>query len=278
MEIRFVVIHLLMWCIIYLKGISIARTTPILNVQVAVDDSEPLFQGNKTKVNVNVTHNNNSTSALNRLELGQQFSYEVVISIDPQGLTEPGRLHVAYVISTITYSGEYDNFTDPNNGTRLTKTSDNFHTSFYFYVPDSPCVQPLGMRSGYIKESQLLSSSFFKTSQDSPGHSPHRARLGSSGHWSPADGSASIDREQFILINSERFIRLKMGLVNVTNGNAAIPTAYRSPTSIRFLRIQPTSWHKGSALRIEVYGCYINETAPTKDRNTIRAAHAPRLS
>ena len=50
------------------------------------------------------------------------------------------------------------------------------------------------------------------------------------------------------------------------NGNAAIPTAYRSPTSIRFLRIQPTSWHKGSALRIEVYGCYINETAPTKDR------------
>ena len=72
---------------------------------------------------------------LNRLELGQQFSFEVVISIDPQGLTEPGRLHVAYVISTITYSGEYDNFTDPNNGTRLTKTSDNFHTSFYFYVP-----------------------------------------------------------------------------------------------------------------------------------------------
>ena len=45
-----------------------------------------------------------------------------------------------------------------------------------------------------MKESQLLSSSFFKTSQDSLGHSPHRARLGSSGHWSPADGSASIDR------------------------------------------------------------------------------------
>ena len=55
--------------------------------------------------------------------------------MSPQGLTEPGRLHVAYVISTITYSGEYDNFTDPNNGTRLSKTSDNFHTSFYFYVP-----------------------------------------------------------------------------------------------------------------------------------------------
>ena len=82
--------------------------------------------------------------------------------------------------------------------------------SLKFFLLDSPCVQPLGMRSGYIKESQFLSSSFFKTSQDSLGHSPHRARLGSSGHWSPADGSASIDREQFILINFERFIRLKM--------------------------------------------------------------------
>ncbi|PFX17234.1 Lactadherin [Stylophora pistillata] len=337
MEIRLVLIQVLMWCILCLKGISVDRPKPILSVELSVDDSQPLFQGNKTKLNVNVTHDINSTSAashiiiipqasfkaefssinlsshsvtpdvlqnnrveLNRLEPDQQFSYEVFISIDPHGLTEPGRVHIAYVISTITYSGDYDNFTDPNTGKRVTKTTDNSHTSFYFYVPEFSCFEPLGMRSGYIKESQLLSSSFFKTSQNSLGDSPHHARLGSSGHWSPAAGSASIDREQFIQINFGRFIQLKVialqgkpnseehvktfnawtsldgeewkkenplpkGLVNVTNGNAAIPTAYQIPTSIRFLRIQPTSWHKGSALRIEVYGCYRNETAQTEE-------------
>ena len=66
------------------------------------------------------------------------------------------------------------------------------------------------MSSGDIKESQLSSSSFYKESQSSLGHSPHRARLGGVGYWSPAGGSASIDGQQFLQITFKKPIQLKM--------------------------------------------------------------------
>ena len=71
---------------------------------------------------------------LNRLELDEELSCEVDISIDPHRLTEPGRLHIAHVIATMTYSGDHDNYTDFNTGERVAKTTDNAYTSFYFYV------------------------------------------------------------------------------------------------------------------------------------------------
>ena len=41
----------------------------------------------------------------------------------------------------------------------------------------------------------------------------------------------------------------------MNSGDTAVPTAYQNPTAIRFLRINPTSWYKESALRVEIYGC-----------------------
>ncbi len=66
------------------------------------------------------------------------------------------------------------------------------------------------MKSGRIKESQILSSSFYKETHGSLGHSPHQARLGGAGYWSPVGGSASIDSEQFLQLAFETFIQLKM--------------------------------------------------------------------
>ena len=75
---------------------------------------------------------------------------------------------------------------------------------------DSSCVQPLGMRSGGIKGSQLLSSSFHKETHFALGHSPSKARFGGAGYWSPVGGSASIDSEQFLQITFKTPIQLKM--------------------------------------------------------------------
>lgn len=77
-------------------------------------------------------------------------------------------------------------------------------------IIDSSCVQPLGMRSGGIKESHLLSSSCYKETHSALGHSPHKARFGSASYWSPVGGSASIDSEQFLQIAFETPIQLKM--------------------------------------------------------------------
>ena len=77
-------------------------------------------------------------------------------------------------------------------------------------MADSLCVQPLGMKSGRIKESQLFSSSFYKETHTLLGRSPHQARLGGAGYWSPVGGHASIDSQQFLQIAFETPIQLKM--------------------------------------------------------------------
>ena len=56
------------------------------------------------------------------------------VSIDPHGLTEPGRTHIAHVIATLSYSGDQDDYTDPITGRKLEKVIENAYTSFYFYV------------------------------------------------------------------------------------------------------------------------------------------------
>ena len=66
------------------------------------------------------------------------------------------------------------------------------------------------MRSGGIKDSQLLSCSFYKETHLSLGHSPHQARFGGAGYWSPVGGSASIDSGQFLQIAFKTPIQLKM--------------------------------------------------------------------
>ncbi|XP_020631092.1 neuropilin-2-like [Orbicella faveolata] len=150
------------------------------------------------------------------------------------------------------------------------------------------------MRSGGIKESQFLSSSFYKETHFSLGHSPHQARFGGAGYWSPVGGSASIDSGQFLQIAFKTPMQLKMIVVqgkpnstehvrtfdaltstngdvwrkekallpkasiNVKSGDSAVPTVYQSLSATRFLRIQPRSWYKESTLRIEVYGCLLS--------------------
>lgn len=81
---------------------------------------------------------------------------------------------------------------------------------YFSDIIDSSCVQPLGMRSGGIKESHLLSSSFYKETHSALGRSPHKARFGSVRYWSPVGGPASIDSEQFLQIAFETPIQLKM--------------------------------------------------------------------
>lgn len=220
---------------------------PKLILQLRVDDSEPLFQGNKTKLHVNLTHDFNSSSAafqvtllievsfkgelsscivtpesknpdvlqgsnieFNRLPLQDVFLGQCDLSVGPDRLTEPGHLHVGHVIATLSYSGDQDNYTDLNTGERIEKIIKNTYTSFYFYVLDASCVQPLGMRSGGIKESHLLSSSCYKETHSALGRSPHRARFGGASYWSPVGGSASINSEQFLQIAFETPIQLKM--------------------------------------------------------------------
>ena len=70
----------------------------------------------------------------NTLQLQDVFSGQCNLSIDPDRLTEPGRLHVGHVIATLSYSGDQDSCTDPNTGERVEKTVENTYTSFYFYV------------------------------------------------------------------------------------------------------------------------------------------------
>ena len=43
----------------------------------------------------------------------------------------------------------------------------------------------------------------------------------------------------------------------MNSGDTAVPTAYQNPTAIRFLRINPRSWYKETALRVEIYGCVL---------------------
>lgn len=43
----------------------------------------------------------------------------------------------------------------------------------------------------------------------------------------------------------------------MNSGDTSVPTAYQNPTAIRFLRINPRSWYKESALRVEIYGCVL---------------------
>lgn len=69
-----------------------------------------------------------------RLQLQDEFSGQFDLSVDPDRLTEPGHLHVGHVIATLSYSGDQDNYTDPNTGERVDKIIENTYTSFYFYV------------------------------------------------------------------------------------------------------------------------------------------------
>ena len=80
----------------------------------------------------------------------------------------------------------------------------------HFCLTDTSCIQPLGMRSGRIKESQIQSSSFYKDSNDSHGRSPHQARLGGEGYWTPVGRNTSTDGNQFLQINFESPVRLKL--------------------------------------------------------------------
>ena len=73
----------------------------------------------------------------NRFDLQDEFSGEGNVSIDPQGLTEPGHVHIAHVIATLSYSDDQDNYSDPNTGEKVVEIIDDAYTSFYFYVPGS---------------------------------------------------------------------------------------------------------------------------------------------
>ncbi|KAJ7362177.1 Milk fat globule-EGF factor 8 protein [Desmophyllum pertusum] len=335
MERRLHSIQCIILSLVFLKCLASEKAQrPKLKLQLVVDDSKPLFQGNKTTLHVNLTHDSSSSSAATqvtlqiqaslkaefgsvtlspesvypdaeqqngievyRLELNDELSGQMDVSIDPHGLTEPGRTHIAHVIATLSYSGDQDDYTDPITGRKLEKVIENAYTSFYFYVLDSDCVQPLGMKSGRIKEGQLFSSSFYKETHHSLGHSPHRARLDGPGYWSPVNGNASTDGEQFLQIAFETPIQLKMGkpnstehvktfdaftsidgevwkmekqilpkvVININNGDTAVPTAYQSLAATRFLRIQPRTWYKESALRVEVYGCILPATPTQED-------------
>ncbi len=70
----------------------------------------------------------------NKLDLQDEFSAHGDVSIDPDGLTEPGHLHVAHVIATLSYSSYQDNYTDPNTGERVEKVIQSAYYSFYFYA------------------------------------------------------------------------------------------------------------------------------------------------
>jgi len=70
----------------------------------------------------------------NRLQLQDVFSVQYDLSIDPDRLTEPGRLHVGQVIAALSYSSDQDDYTDPNTGERVEKIIESAYTSFYFYV------------------------------------------------------------------------------------------------------------------------------------------------
>lgn len=79
-------------------------------------------------------HNSAFTLQFNRLQLQDVFSGQYDLSIDPDRLTEPGRLHVGHVITTLLYSDDQDNYTDPNTGEMVEKIIESAYTSFYFYV------------------------------------------------------------------------------------------------------------------------------------------------
>ena len=80
----------------------------------------------------------------------------------------------------------------------------------HFCLTDTSCIQPLGMKSGRIKESQIQSSSFHKDFSNSHGRSPHQARLGGEGYWTPVGRNTSTDGNQFLQINFESPVRLKL--------------------------------------------------------------------
>lgn len=63
----------------------------------------------------------------------------------------------------------------------------------------------------------------------------------------------------FFLLNSfySRIVLIPKAEITVNSGDTSVPTAYQNPTAIRFLRINPRSWYKESALRVEIYGCVL---------------------
>lgn len=65
----------------------------------------------------------------------------------------------------------------------------------------------------------------------------------------------------FFLLNSfhSRIVLIPKAEITVNSGDTAVPTAYQNPTAIRFLRINPRSWYKESALRVEIYGCVLSK-------------------
>ena len=54
-----------------------------------------------------------------------------------------------------------------------------------------------------------------------------------------------------------RIVFIPKADITVNSGDTAVPTAYQNATAIRFLRINPRSWYKESALRVEIYGCVL---------------------
>ena len=65
--------------------------------------------------------------------------------------------------------------------------------------------------------------------------------------------------QAIFLLNScySRIVFIPKADITVNSGDTAVPTAYQNPTATRFLRINPRSWYKESALRVEIYGCVL---------------------
>ncbi|MBN3275745.1 NRP1A protein, partial [Polyodon spathula] len=157
---------------------------------------------------------------------------------------------------------------------------------------DFDCLEPLGMESGEITSDQIMCSSQYNANW-----SAEKSRLNYiENAWTPAEDSSKefiqvdLGFLRFVSAigtqgavskvtskvyyvksykvdvssNGEDWITLKEGskqkiFQGNTNHVDVVKTPLPKPTLTRFVRIRPTTWENGIALRFEVYGCKISE-------------------
>ncbi|MGH0127089.1 UNVERIFIED_CONTAM: hypothetical protein FKN15_068735 [Acipenser sinensis] len=101
---------------------------------------------------------------------------------------------------------------------------------------DFDCLEPLGMESGEITSDQIMCSSQYNANW-----SAEKSRLNYiENAWTPAEDS------------SKEWIQIFQGNTNHVD---VVKTPLPKPILTRFIRIRPTMWENGIALRFEVYGC-----------------------
>jgi len=226
------------------------------------------------------------TIKFGQLKFEKTVDFEVTFDLDSDKTKADGKIHDLTTHVNVRYNGSV-NSCGSSSGSREFTNDGSATASIKYYVKQVSCDAALGLEDGSIANEQITASSY------ASGAEPSKGRLSGDKAWIPY-GLLSEEKHQFFEVNFTSKVKIRRLSMKgqgknfvrtfhlYYSNNGAIWTPYKEGSKLKefvgnknadygtsvilpvpieavFVRINPTSWENNIALKVEFYGCKLNQ-------------------